>query len=816
MRKRGSLEKLSEIMALVCSVVNKLVVRWYRWRVGWLTVGLLVVGMALPALTFGQDTEPTSELQMDAAPAFAGNYVPGTWLPLTVALRNTGPDMTVLLRAIPRDAAVSYTLAVDMPRGARKEVVLYVPMEAEQRRLRLVAEQAGRVVAEQQLEVRPRVDERLLGVLAEQQPPLALPRRQDMGRQQRPFVRLELSAASLPDNPLGLRSLALVLVHDLSGTPLRAEQQQMLLDWVAGGGHLIVSGGAQVRNLSANLPPLLQPAAIGDSVALDAELAARFARASTGPEQLPGVVLQPAANAFTYGPAGAPLWVQRSVGDGQITQLAFDPGLPQLQEWGAAPAFWDRLLQPALLVPGPFGAQTSYDVAREQALTSAVPHIPAQNLPAFQVLFGILLGYAVLVGPVLALLLRRLNRQEWGWVLIPLLALSSAGLTLGLAFAFRADQRVVSHVMLVEQHHTGRAYVRSLMGLLDVRDRDAVALDVDPRALVRPLRSASGAFGDVSGSSGQFAQQIDTLRIRSERWQLQGVLAQAYQPMPDLDARIELDEATIRAYVRNTTSQPLEGVVVVYQRQVARIGNLAPGEEGRAEWPYDASGPEPPPPGTSLSNVVLAEERARIDAASGLADRRTLARLLLVGAATNEGPFDSFEPRVLAWMPEYAPLVMNATPGAAINQTALLAAPVDIIGNGVVKLPPDWLVPDPGIEGNTTCSASGTRGIALSAMPGEYVTVSLRLPPDLAMITADEITLTLDSQRDWPNTGVTTELFDWEQERWRDYNFDGPGDLLLEDAAPFLQQGVLRLRLGGRIGEGGCLLLSSQVNGRLP
>jgi hypothetical protein len=725
--------------------------------------------------------------------------------------------MDVLLRASPQHEAMSYTLAVDMPRGARKAATLYVPMDAELQRVRLVAEHGGAVVAVQELEVRPRIDERLLAVVAVQPPPLVLPRRQEMQPQERPFVRVDMTPARLPDNPLGMRSLALVLLHDLAGAPLTTEQQHVLLDWVSGGGHLIVSGGAQARGLLASLPAPLQPAAIGDTVALDADLMGEFAAGAAGPEQLSGVVLQSAADAVAYGPARAPLWVQRSVGEGHVTQLAFDPSLAQLQEWDAAPAFWDRLLAPVLLVPGALGTQTSYDVAREQALTGAVPYIPPQRLPPAGVLFGILLAYGVLVGPVLALVLRRLDRQVWGWVLIPVVAVGSAAVMFGVALALQADQRVVSHVVLVEQHTTGRAHVRALMGLLDVQDRETVVLTTAPHALVRPLRSATGAFGDVSGSSGQFAQQANTVQVSSERWRLQGVVAQAYQPMPDLEARIELDGTAVRAYVRNTTSQPLEEVVVVYQRQVARIGNLAPGEEGRAEWPYDASGPEPPPPGTSVSNLVLAAERAQIDEARGLADRGALTRLAMVEAAAGiDEPLAISRPLVLAWLPEQPPLVAPADAGAATRQTSLLSAPAVITGSGAVALPPDWLVPEPRIEGNTTCLAGRIRGIGLSGAVERPITITLGLPPDLRSLTAEEVTLTLDTERDWPNTGVTTEVFDWQDDRWIEYDFDGPGKLRLDNAAPLMHDGLLRLRLGGRIAEGGCLLVSTQVRGRLP
>ena len=76
---------------------------------------------------------------------------------------------------------------------------------------------------------------------------------------------------------------------------------------------------------------------------------------------------------------------------------------------------------------------------------------------------GILAVYAILIGPGMALLLHRLDRQALGWALLPAFALGVGAIATGVAVAGRADQRIVSRATLVQQidEDTARANYRA-------------------------------------------------------------------------------------------------------------------------------------------------------------------------------------------------------------------------------------------------------------------------------------------------------------------------------------------------------------------
>lgn len=768
----------------------------------WALIALILATLLWPSALQAQEG-----LQLEAQVAFAGNYTPGTWLPVHVSLRNDGPPRTVLVAATTPGASVRNVQPVELPAGAAKEITLYVALDQETRLLRLSVEQAGVVLVVQEFELRPRSGERMLGLLVGQDPQLRLPRRQDLAEQ--PFNSFLLELERFPERAAGLSSLGMLLLHDLPSETLRPDQHAAILAWVHAGGHLILAGGLAAPRTLAGLPPALLPASFGAAQMItDLPLAALAEAAGPGP--LNGIQLLPVPGARVVGPADAPAWVSNVVGRGQVTQLAFDPAQPALANWAAAPSFWDQLLRPAVLVRSSVGLQTSVDALQEQIITASLASLPAIQLPPTDLIFLILAIYAVLIGPGVALLLRRADRQTWAWLVVPLGGLAVAGLTLAIASTLRPDQRLVTRATLVEQIAPDQARTRAFVsGFAPQAQR--LPLTLSDTALTRSLRVTGGNFSAVEGVSGDLNQFSATGELDLAAWRVQGLLADQLTALAGFQASITVVDATLQLELVNAGDQPLRDAVAVFGEQVIALGSLAPGEQRRARWPSGFAAAAPT--GAAISTLVLRDELADGRRPGQAPPRELLVREALINAAvvrsdtlTDEGPL------VLAWL-ERSPLELQVQGPAAQQATTLLVLRPSISGSGPLSLPRGWLRPDWASLENSRCFSGQGSGIAARPTP---VSVALRLPAGLATMRADEVTLLFESERRWPNAGVTTEIYDWAAERWVEFTFEGPGELRLAPATPYLRNGELRVRLDGQIGAAECLYVSAQLQGALP
>lgn len=746
-------------------------------------------------------------LELTAVPAFEGNYLPGAWLPIQVRLKNTGAARVVDVAVAIANASFRNTTPVDLPAGAEKQLVLYAAMEQEARALRVTVEADGAVLAEQDLAVRPRAGERLLALVSSGDLRLSLPRRQELSAL--PFTVVRLPLAEIPEAAAGLSSLSLLILADAPTEELSPAQRQALLGWVSAGGHLVLGGGPTAARTLAGLPPRLQPATLGGRVQTpDASLAALAG--APGPGALPGILLTPAPDARAALERDPPAWVQRPLGVGMVTQLAFDPGAPELAGWEAAPRFWDQLLRSPILASFPLGSLPGIDPYQEGVLAGALSATPTVNLPPDGVIFGILAIYAVLVGPGLALLLRRFDAQALMWLATPALVLVTGAAVFGLAFALRADQRVVHQLSLVEVIGDDQARARTITGVLTPRQQ-AFEAALEAGGLARPVRSTTGQYGGVIGVGGDLAQDGESLAFDVAPWQLQGLLVERQLALPGITARLTLQDGQLAVEVDNPGPWTLRDVVAAYGEYLARLGDVAPGTRAAQVWP--ATGAPGARRGTPISYLVLRDDLEAGRGPGQAPDRAVLVREALINAATTRGVASDEGPVVLAWL-ERSPLPVRVeAPGAAWRETSLLVLRPLFEGSGPVTLPPGWMRPDLAANGQIACAGDQGAGIAVTAEP---LTVLLRLPPGMGRFRAEELTLTLDSTGRWPNAGLTTVLFDWTARRWVEQDFDGPGDLRVANPAAYLRDGQLLVRFYGRITEARCLYIDANLQGVLP
>jgi hypothetical protein len=502
--------------------------------------------------------------------------------------------------------------------------------------------------------------------------------------------------------------------------------------------------------------------------------------------------------------------VRRPLGNGQITQLAFDPGLPALRNWAEAAAFWNTLLQPAILVNTPLGQQTNVDNLQEQFLAGALTALPTVSQPPIDAFFLALIVYTILIGPVLALGLRRIDRQAWSWLLVPVLAIGCGALLLAIAINLRADSRVITQVSLVEYLGAGQARARTFVGIL-APQAQTLSASLPAGALSRPLNTINGIYGPISGVSGPLLQDTDRIPISVEAWKLLGVVAERQIELSGIDAEINLDEQGAQVKLRNGTGQPLRDVVAVYGEQVVSLGNLRPDEEASGRWPPNLGSVSP---GTALSTIIFSDALAAAKLPGQAAERRLQARTAMINAAVVRGTTATdVGPLMLAWM-DTSPLdVLVEASGAARQSLSLLVIHPQITSSGPLSLPQGWLRADAAASQRTTCFSSAGAGIAASPAPA---TIMLRLPDDLTPLRASAITLNLDSARPWPNAGVTTELYNWAQATWVAQSFDGPGDLKVPSPESYLSQGRLLVRLSGSLAQAECLYIHAKLQGSMP
>jgi hypothetical protein len=517
--------------------------------------------------------------------------------------------------------------------------------------------------------------------------------------------------------------------------------------------------------------------------------------------------------------------LEQSYGRGAVVALAFPLSHPVLLPWEGAQTMWEGLLRPLLeLPPGSAPENMTLDGFVETNLASTLTSLPALEFPPMGVLVGLLIAYIVLVGPVTYLVLRRLDRQALGWVVVPAITLVFAALTYGLGYAQRGSDIVLNRVTLIEpvDGAAGEARARTFVGLFSP-ERRAYVLQMrspDPASssvLVRPVSVQGPWDNGALATGGVFVQGLDAAARSFEvsQWSLRALTVDGAASVSGLAVTLHVEGDKLTGKVVNGSTMALKDVVVVQGDQLVRLGDLAPGEVRSGDLKRRGNQGGGAGITTPVSYLIYGEEMDKQGMSGQPLSADLQQRVRVLDALYNYGPSPrGGQPLFFAWSDTTA---LTVTPEAQrVDQkdlTLITGSPRLQVTGDELRLGQGWLAPryEEGVA--SICFGGQGAGLTLGAQPA---VMQLSLPRDLFGLRPSELRLLTASDGPWMNNTLV-ELFDWTSGAWV-AQAATERNVVVEGPERFLGgHGVIRVRLTNDQGQPNfnCVYVDARIRGSL-
>ncbi len=749
-------------------------------------------------------------LTVDAG--FDGSFREDNWIPLYVRLTNDGIAVEGRLVVRPEtsnDAVTNtYTLPINLPGGSRQAVFMYITAQSFANEIRVeLIDRDGVVLAVTPVLVRSIQPRDRLNVLVSQSPSgiLDLTGIHDAGFQ---GFQASWTIDNIPDRVEGLAAVDWLLFNDIDSGNLSTDQQTALRDWVAGGGHLVVTGGANWQRTAAGFNDVL-PLVPEGSVTLD-NLNAIGQWLRRGDDRLNEATvvatgaLQPAADVLLETDEAVPLLARRLYGNGTIDYLTADPNALPLRGWDGLNALW--LVLATSVAPQPSWANGIADWTQADQAVNVLPGV--NLLPNILPLCGFLALYIGLIGPLNYVILNRLNRREWAWLSIPILIVAFSAFAWTIGFNLRGNDVTLSRLAVVQSWaDSDRARVTELVGLLSPR-RAQYSLSAAGESFLRPI-PRSIQTQSILGSGVQSSttiEQTDVFRAVDfpvDASFIAGFSASTMIEKPAISGQATLfyDPATgdqkVRGSIQNNTEQTLERPVILARGQALMLEDtLAPG----AVEPFEMTLPGqslPSPSPLSYTGSIFRSSFSRSFSYYG-GTTQTIADIL--GTALDGQPFpfqaqsdsavDQEAYRRRIFLESFIQDTYGLLTGRG-NQVYLAAwattAPLDVTLEGGLSRSIDTtlyltelaltLTPPPGevriasdqftwtVESRTALNEVVPIGLSFS--PGDEAVFRFTPVPGAVLATVRELTVFADRQQN-SNRNTVLQLWNWNTEAWED------------------------------------------------
>jgi hypothetical protein len=758
---------------------------------------LALVGSPAPAAA-------ASSVQVEARALAGGRYEVNGWVAVAVTLVNTGePTDGYLLSTTDAGTVRQY---VELPAGARKAVTLYVQPDAFQRSVDLRYEEPNGT-ATASVEVRVfESSQRQIAIVGDGagtiRPQLA------GGVDPGSAEPIGFMPADLPERVEPLRGIdAIVWAGDSS--ELSADQARSLERWVADGGELVVSAGADWQSRTAGFAALLPMTALTATDGVPLGALASWTASTVAPGETATVAsgeLRDGARAVVTAEDGTVLASMLDVGAGRVILLGPDVATGDFRGWEGAPRLWNRLIPSADAFADFIGQPIDVDVAT--AMNQALGNIPALAVPPAELLLAVIVGYILLIGPISYVVLRRLDRRELAWITAPVLVIVFSASSYGIGVAAKGGEVVLNEIALVRSsEHGTTATVETYAGVFSP-ERDTYDLRVDADALVGRLPRNDG-FGTRTSTSVSDQGRPSTLRGLSigvfgfESISAAGMV----DHVTPLAVSWSMDDGDLVGLVTNTGDEPLEDVAYISGSGGEMVGDLGPGEEAEFRIPrvnlngssaadqvYGFGGFD----ATSEEQRTVMMRRSVIESLVGYGGMTVGMEL---DAALGRGPY------LIAWHPGDGPMPVSIE-GASARRLAttvevLSVRPVVAFGEMTVS-PARVSVAVTAVEGDAEFAGPGSAIVANGS-----ATYALTFPLEMAGMTVSELEILagpdpgaiLSNQGNglvgfWPS-GTTIELLDATTGTWTPLGDLGEASVfeVADPAAAIGQTGTITVRV---------------------
>lgn len=546
-------------------------------------VAFAVAMLLLPIRPALAQDDPTMEVHA----GFDGYAAEAGWIPLQIVLSNDGPDLEVVVRVrhtgAPGGSITSYERTVSLPTHSHKRVWLYVPATLYSRSIPVQLVRPQRAVFEVKAEFdTARQHDYLAGVLSAEPSVFYLLGNLSLPSNGRMRIA-SLTPGDLPPEGRAWDSLDALVLHDPDWTQWDQERRNALRNWVAVGGHLVItSGPTGLTTAPEGLAELLPTAPGGGTETVDdlPTLAALTGASLTASGPFVVARMTSDGEKVLLWEGDRPLLARQAHGAGLVDVLALDPALAPLRNWPGTEVLWDHILNPA------GGSQIVPLVETLSGDPINLYNLPSLGLPSVWQLMLFLLVYVAIIGPVNYLVLRRFKRRELAWFTIPAIALFFSGLAYATGFRLRGGQVVVYETSVIHvRAGADVAAVDSFVGLFS------------PRRTIYQVSLPGAQLVDVAqGRSSGEPRHIQTIvqgdptllpDVRVDVGAVRSFRATTYQPWTPLQTELTVGlpstpssaySLRIQGRIHNASSVAFKDCVLAWQGSVYPLGDLARGQ----------------------------------------------------------------------------------------------------------------------------------------------------------------------------------------------------------------------------------------------
>ncbi|WP_195262507.1 hypothetical protein [Clostridium sp. 1001275B_160808_H3] len=553
-------------------------------------ISLVLMIIALPSIsliTKAEDTK-TDPYELKITSGIEGKFRALKYIPVTVEFTSLEKDFNgeVEIRTTGSYSSTydAYSKEVSIAKGETTKVVIPIKLLEGSSKITVNLIENGKVLFEKKsLISNGRVNDSnlFIGILTDDASSLnyigsiSLESKEIKGV----IERVQLDKDIIGESNLNIEGLDVILINNYNMSNLKKEQYQSLNSWINKGGTLIIGAGAnESKTISSIDKDFLNIKSNGNSEKaiklVDDNLKLIFSNLEIKDAKI------------KQGTEEIPLVYSLERGKGEILVSTFDLGLEPLISSKDAGKFLSTILSDSYSSLFNNGMNGKYmpGYYRMHELTRNIPINEIVGVKSLAVVLGL---YALVVGVLLYIILKKINKRDLTWIAVPVISIVFTLVIYFMGSLTRVNDIILNQNNIISLDKDGKGIAKGYLGI-GTKYKDDVIIK-KPEDLTMNYSTQDNYFygnqeQDVadmlrvkttySGNNSYFTFK-DSNALDMKSFEVIG----KEQVITTIDSSFNLDDGNLNGKVKNNLDYDIKKLLLVAGRNIWDMGSLEKGQE---------------------------------------------------------------------------------------------------------------------------------------------------------------------------------------------------------------------------------------------
>ncbi|MGG4266345.1 hypothetical protein [Peribacillus simplex] len=387
---------------------------------------------------------------------------------------------------------------------------------------------------------------------------------------------IELKKEELPNRSIGFEMLNYLIIDEYGIAALDESQQEALKGWIKSGGILIAGASPNGAQQYGSIYDLL-PMKMDKEVKLDTAFFAKKEKERPSFSYIPGFIgeVEKGAEIVTKS-GGFPAIVKKQYGNGIIVQTGFSLGDQPLASWKGYGTWLEKTLNQADIIS--FSSTENFLEQAQWELNEPNSFFDDTTLSIGQLLL-LLVVYIVIIVPILYIVLKKIDKREHAWWIIPLIACITSVLTFTVGAKDRLAQPQLNQLGVY--HSKGGQLVGVQSDVLLSNKGGDYALSFPKNELTALPMAQESLGGNIKRSPILEEKAIDTQLFfpNVEYWSTRSLIGKVCKgDAGQFKTDLTVENKTLTGTIQNETPYDFKELLIMSGSERINLGKLKKGE----------------------------------------------------------------------------------------------------------------------------------------------------------------------------------------------------------------------------------------------